>query len=166
VSCRTVYERASIEALDGLPSIEELIRAGEQARVLPTLPMTLYLADDRFAVLPLHGEPAADAVIVVHRSTLLDFLAKLFRDLWQRALPLDLAAAQPATSRTRSTTDEKRLIALLLSGLTDEAIAHQFGVSHRTIQRRVAALIDDLNVHSRFQAGVQVAIREYAGSVK
>jgi DNA-binding NarL/FixJ family response regulator len=58
----------------------------------------------------------------------------------------------------RQQQDQQRLITLLLSGLTDEAIARQLGTSHRTIQRRVAALMSELGAHTRFQVGVQAAL--------
>ena len=47
-----------------------------------------------------------------------------------------------------------------LSGLTDEAIARQLGLSHRTVQRRVAAFMADLGAHTRFQAGVKAALQQ------
>jgi DNA-binding CsgD family transcriptional regulator len=100
-------------------------------------------SDDRFAVLPLQREAGTtQATIVVHPSALLDALGNLFEGLWRRAFPLDLPTTDAAPSqRDRSTADDQRLTALLLSGLTDEAIARQLGVSYRTAQRRIAALI-------------------------
>src|SRR2546430_2156592 len=83
----------------------------------------------------------------------LDALVKLFDGLWARALPL-----HPPGDGQRSGPLAQRLITLLLSGLTDEAIAHQLGLSHRTVQRRVAALMAELGAHTRFQAGVQAAL--------
>jgi DNA-binding CsgD family transcriptional regulator len=162
ITCRTVYEGASVEQPEALPGIEQLVLAGQQARVLPKLPMKLYLSDDRFAVLPLQREAGTmQATIIVHPSALLEALGNLFEGLWQRALPLDLPTTDAAPShRGRSTADDQRLVALLLSGLTDEAIARQLGVSYRTAQRRIAALIERLGVHTRFQAGVQAALRE------
>jgi DNA-binding NarL/FixJ family response regulator len=80
----------------------------------------------------------------------LDALTALFESLWHRALPLH--------SLPTGRTDPQRLITLLLSGLTDEAIAHQLNVSHRTIQRRVASLMSSLSAHTRFQAGIQAAL--------
>lgn len=162
ITCRTIYDGASVEQPEALPGIEQLVLAGQQAQVLPKLPMKLYLSDDRFAVLPLQREAGTThATIIVHPSALLDALTNLFEGLWQRALPLDLPTTDAAPAqRDRSTADDQRLIALLLSGLTDEAIARQLGVSYRTAQRRIAGLIDRLGVHTRFQAGVQAALRE------
>jgi DNA-binding CsgD family transcriptional regulator len=145
VSCRTIYDGVSVEQPEALPGIEQLSLAGQQARVLPL---------QREADL-------TQAAIIVHPSAPLEALGNLFEGLWQHALPLDLPATAPSR-RGRSTADDQRIIALLLSGLTDEAIARQLGVSYRTAQRRIAALIERLGVHTRFQAGVQAALRETA----
>lgn len=153
VGCRAVYDRPAIDHPGALARVERLIDAGQLARVLPDLPLSLSLADDQLAVVPLQGEPRA--AIVVHPSALLDALVALFEGLWLRALPLH---APRAATTTDGRADQQRLITLLLSGLTDEAIARQLGTSHRTIQRRVAALMTDLGAHTRFQVGVQAAL--------
>ena len=162
VICRTIYEGASVEQPEALPGIERLIGAGQQARVLPKLPMKLVLSDDRFAVLPLqHVAGITQATMIVHPSGLLEALGNLFEGLWQNALPLDLPTTGAGPSRPdRTTADDQRVIALLLSGLTDEAIARQLGVSYRTAQRRIATMIERLGVRTRFQAGVQAALRD------
>jgi DNA-binding NarL/FixJ family response regulator len=51
-------------------------------------------------------------------------------------------------------------MALLIAGLTDTASARHLGVSLRTVQRRVAALLDELGVQTRFQAGAKLAFRD------
>ncbi|GAB3418285.1 hypothetical protein [Flindersiella endophytica] len=149
VSCRTIHDRAFlVSPLAPGP--------GRLSRTLPDLPMSTLLVDDAAAVLPLRSDPAAEieAVVVVRPCALLDVLSELFENLWQRAIPLDVRA-RPGTY-----AGDERMIALLLSGLTDAAIARRLGVGHRTVQRRIAALLDELGVNSRFQAGVQVAFRE------
>jgi DNA-binding CsgD family transcriptional regulator len=152
---RTVYDRSSLDHAGALVAVERRIRGGEQARILPQLAVTLHVADDRLAVLPLTELTA----LVVHPSALLDALITLFEGLWQRAVPLrspiDLSARSEHT-----TADTQRLVTLLLSGVTDAAIARQLGLSHRTVQRRVAALMAEMGTHTRFQAGVQAALRE------
>jgi hypothetical protein len=152
LTCRAIYDRSAIEHPGALATVERLINAGQLARVLPGLPLSLLIADDKVAALPVLRPPAPlDAILIVHPSALLDALTALFDALWQRALPL-----HPPAPRTNPVS--QRLITLLLSGLTDEAIAHQLNLSHRTIQRRVATLMSDLAAHTRFQAGVQAAL--------
>jgi sugar-specific transcriptional regulator TrmB len=116
-------------------------------RVLESVPVTLYLVDDRLAILPVdedrYGEPAA---LLVSPSELHRAMVLLFETLWERA-------AVPAASAT------DRLIELLLAGLTDEGIGRALGVSTRTAQRRIADLMTESGARSRFQAGVQAALR-------
>ncbi|MGK5518214.1 hypothetical protein ACSNN9_02545 [Micromonospora sp. URMC 107] len=163
VQCRCIYDRAAVEESGGLPTIEELIRTGQQARVLPDLPMKMYIADDQQAILPMQPGPIGqESAIIVHPSALLDALRTLFDSLWRRAVPLHLPADRGGgEGRSRSTEiDDGRLVVLLLSGLTDEAIARQIGVGYRTVQRRIATLMSDLGARTRFQAGVQAAFRQ------
>lgn len=151
LACRTIYDRSAIEHPGALATVESLTRAGQQSRVLPALPLSLYVVDDKLAMLPLRRQSAtAEAAILVHPSALLDALVKLFEALWQQALRLHPPDERPGV-------DQQRLVTLLLSGLTDEAIARQLSLSHRTVQRRVAGLMTELGAHTRFQAGVQAA---------
>jgi len=153
VTYRTIYDHAAVDRPGALPGIERLVAAGQQARVLPALPMKLYMADDRIALLPLHRDGSGtQAAMVVHPSALLDALGHLFEGLWHRALPLGLQAETPA--------QDSRLVALLLSGLTDQAIARQLGIGYRTAQRHIAALMAELDATTRFQAGMRLALRE------
>ncbi len=55
--------------------------------------------------------------------------------------------------------DTRRLLALLASGLKDDAIARQLGLSTPTMRRRMRELLDGLSAANRFQAGVQAARR-------
>ncbi|MBN6056594.1 hypothetical protein JYK22_32000, partial [Nonomuraea sp. RK-328] len=162
VTSRMIYEREFVDRPGALRQIETMVGVGQQARVLPSLPMKLYLIDDRFALLLLRhqpDDPDADAALVVHPSGLLQALSRLFEGLWQRALPLRLRPPAPGSpSRARQPGhDDERLIALLVAGLTDEAIARQLGIGYRTAERRIAELMSRLGAHTRFQAGVQAA---------
>lgn len=160
VACRTIYERASVEQPGRLQEAEQLLAAGQRARVLPSVPMKLYLVDRRHAMLPLQREPASvESAVVVHAPPLLAALSTLFEGLWERALPMQLPA-EPAAPGRRISVDEHRLVTLLLSGLTDEAIARQLSLGYRTVQRHIAALMTRLGAHTRFQAGVQAALSQ------
>jgi predicted transcriptional regulator len=55
--------------------------------------------------------------------------------------------------------EDRALLTLLVSGLKDDAIARQLGLSTRTMRRRMQALLTALGVANRFQAGVQAARR-------
>ncbi|GAA2825395.1 hypothetical protein [Kribbella solani] len=130
--CRTVYEHGVLDAQDN-----------ETARVLPALPINLYVADDRLALVLLNDRSA----VLVQPCGLFDAYVELFEALWERALPVKADGAET-------------LVALLLAGLTDEALARQLGVSSRTAQRKIAALMQELGARTRFQAGAQTAMRD------
>ena len=51
----------------------------------------------------------------------------------------------------------RTILRLLADGLKDEAIARRLGMSLRTTRRHVADILSELNVSSRFQAGVAAA---------
>jgi len=63
-------------------------------------------------------------------------------------------AGRPATETTGPDEMTSKLLALLASGVTDEAIARALGLGLRTVQRRISALMSDLNASTRFQAGM------------
>ncbi|MFJ7949658.1 hypothetical protein ACIQ6K_39670 [Streptomyces sp. NPDC096354] len=67
------------------------------------------------------GSPAGS--VLVHPSTLLDGLIELFEMIWTHALPIPPGAG--AADGTAADADEadRRLLTLLLSGLTDSVIA-------------------------------------------
>ena len=48
-------------------------------------------------------------------------------------------------------------------GLKDEAIARLLGISLRTVRRRVASLMDDHQVSTRFQLALRLAERRDGG---
>lgn len=81
----------------------------------------------------------------------------LFESIWQRAVPVRLAVeAGPASpSESRPTALDLRILSLLLVGATDAAIAKQLGLGLRTVQRRVAHMMDLAEISTRLQLGWQ-----------
>lgn len=153
VAYRAIYE----QSLLGLPGDPHGIFAGaaggEQARVLPSVPLKMVVADRVSAVVPTAtaSEPSA---VVVHPSGLLDALVALFERLWESASPLliasdrAIAADRPVSSPSAS---DLHLLSLLIAGLTDHAIAAQLGLSTRTVQRRIRVLLEMAGVQTRLQ---------------
>jgi DNA-binding NarL/FixJ family response regulator len=164
---RTIYSSEALAIFGRSHVIHTYVKAGEAARVAPELPMKLAIADRRLAIMPLivnaatHNAPSqVESSVMVHQSSLLDALATLFEAFWDRALPL-FFSTETEKDLEAEEDDEKRelLLSYLTAGLTDEAIAHQLGISIRTERRRVRRLMDQLGVVTRFQAGVQAAKR-------
>lgn len=145
------------------------LRRGVEIRVVDHLPMKLVLADTDLALVPLEvaagGEPGA---VLLQRSGLLSAIDALFEGLWQRGFPLDLAAleggevAAPGEGPEGLTATDRRILTLLLAGLTDQAVAHQVGISLRSLQRRLRHLQDLAGVDSRMQLGWYAARHDWA----
>lgn len=107
-------------------------------------------------------EVSAGGALVVHASPLLDILVNLFERYWERSSQVapDLSHSGPtAVCSTRVTPLNVRLLGLLDAGLTDRAVAIQLGLSMRTVQRRVRALMDRTGVDTRFRLGAEAVQR-------
>lgn len=155
VRYRVLYETALLEEPGALAGLVDDIRAGEDARSVPTLPIRLAIADRSLALCPL---PADDAVgeptaALVFGSSLLTALIALFESYWDRAVPIRIDAS-PAGEQL--TADERRLLSLLVGGVGDKSVATLLGVSHRTVQRRVQDLMHRTGARTRMQLAWQV----------
>jgi DNA-binding CsgD family transcriptional regulator len=155
VRCRGIYESSLLEVPGRLRYLRRLASLGEQARVSPRLPMRMVICDRRLAMLPLAATaPAGESVALVKPSGLLDALIEMFEDYWQRSHPMWSRRGHEGISPA-----EHETLQLLGTGLKDEAIARQLGVSMRTARRRISALLTRLDASSRFQAGAEAVRR-------
>ncbi|MCL2551816.1 MAG: helix-turn-helix transcriptional regulator [Actinomycetia bacterium] len=164
VRFRSLYAAAVLGNPARLAHITAMVAGGEEARVLAEAPLKLLLIDRRSALLPLtvdesiHGHRA----LVVHGSALVNALQALFEALWRQGAPVRSRGRFPDRELLRDgglDAGEQELVELLGAGMTDESIARQFGVSVRTLRRRVRVLQDRLGSTGRFQAGVRAAQR-------
>lgn len=158
VEMRVIYEHPALQLSGRLANVTELVRLGEKARTLPTLPLKLYVYDRRLAIVPLSGSHISEAIAVIHPSALLDALIALFEAYWEQATPL---VAVPARATDGLGPAEARVLTMLGAGLSDQAIARQLGVSLRTARRRITAVLDLLHASTRFQAGAAAAHRNW-----
>ena len=163
VRYRAIYERALIETPGELDSIAEGVSWGEEARVLPTLPVRLAIVDRSTAICPLVrddesiGEPSA---AIINRGQLLDALLALFESYWELATPVRL---QPDDDQPVEGLDdsERLLLSLLVAGVPDKSIATQLGISRRTVQRRLDRLMALAGVDTRTGLAFQAAKRDW-----
>jgi sugar-specific transcriptional regulator TrmB len=165
VTYQVVVERSAMEKPGFLDMVAESVQAGERVRVTDALPLRLLIADRSVALLPLAptSEDSGSGALVIHPSGLLDALLRLFDMVWTSArelLPATGLAAQPTDGIDEL---DARLLTLLLAGLTDQAIAGQLGISARTVQRRVSALMAQAHVATRFALGHEAAQRGWFG---
>jgi len=101
--------------------------------------------DEAVLAAPMWGAPASSAVLS-RMPLLVSVFTAVFDDTWAGGLPVPDEGLEQDV--------ETRLLTLLGTGFKDEAIARYLGVGVRTVRRRVAGLMEQLGVHTRFQLGV------------
>ncbi|MFB6961967.1 helix-turn-helix domain-containing protein [Streptomyces sp. NPDC056309] len=111
----------------------------------------------------LCAEPTPEpSAVLVRPGALLDALIAFFESLWAGASPLVLTEDGldgAAVSDRTPPPEDLLLLSLLLTGLTDTAIAGQLGTSLRTVQRRIRDLIAFAGVRTRMQLAWEASRR-------
>ncbi|MFI1018555.1 helix-turn-helix domain-containing protein [Streptomyces sp. NPDC020965] len=154
VTQRVVYSRESLEHPGHLRDvIEPCVRAGEQARVLPSVPVKLVIIDEAYALVSLSIKEADvhNTMLVVQPCGLLSALMALFEQSWQNALPFQGRTTRPGGLPPA----DRRLLWLLAGGASDDVIAREMGISRRTLFRRLQVLMARLGAANRFQMALQ-----------
>ncbi|MGW6922019.1 LuxR C-terminal-related transcriptional regulator [Streptomyces sp. NPDC054950] len=152
---RGIYSATGLEDPKVLSRAFRMVELGEQARVLPSVPLKLLVVDGCRALLPLTASAAGGyCAVVVWHSAVTEGLQKLFELAWRQAAPLGQAVGDGGLSES-----ERTLTRLLAAGMKDEAVARHLGVSLRTLRRRVSELQERLGAASRFQLGVRASQR-------
>jgi len=154
VEFRMLYDAEHASDKWGSYSIQQSVRAGEQARVRKSLPVKMMHVDDTVALVTI-DRTGMKGALHVQSPALLRLLAEWFDMLWQAPDTTAIGGEIP----DELTPVRHKVLLLLASGLTDEAIAHSTGTAVRTVRRHVSAILESLQVESRFAAGVAAAKR-------
>jgi len=160
VRCRSIYDAAAMEFPVARRVIQACAEAGEQARLLPRVPMKMKLADHTTAMLPLTPAGTAGA-LVIRAPVIISALREYFEMLWDRATPLRPRPG-PAPA-DRLTPAQQSVLELMAQGLTDAVIARHAGVSVTTVRRHITAIMRRLGVSSRFAAGAAAQRKGWIG---
>ncbi|MGW0877096.1 helix-turn-helix domain-containing protein [Streptomyces sp. NPDC002755] len=168
VSYRVVYEQPFFDDAGAVDNVIAGVKAGEIARSVPRLPLRMAIADRSIAVCPLvsggpDGSPDVPRIALVRDSNLLAALLALFERYWEHAVPVTvdgdaLAFDEDHDSRGLAATD-RQLLSLLVTGVSDKAIASGLGLSRRTVQRRLQSLMRRSGAGTRMQLAWQAAKR-------
>lgn len=166
VHARGVRHRSISDAeMLSIPGFPERLRAdieaGEEARLMTSVPFKMVLIDRRIALMFLHPDQANSPSVVVRYSALLDALHTLFEILWERAAPVSFARSgelQKGIAESRLSKEDEELVWMMAIGMNDKTIAHKLQVSVRTLERYVAELMRNLDARTRFQAGWDAAL--------
>lgn len=148
---QSVFPLQVLQDPDWRPVAEARAAAGERQRYLDSVPMEFMLfGDDAALLVDEETSDRAPAMLLIRSAPVRYVLLALFEELWRRADPVHEGGA--------AATDLK-LLELLALGFKDEAIARHLGMGLRTVRRRVAGLMDEHGVDTRFQLGLAVARR-------
>jgi DNA-binding CsgD family transcriptional regulator len=151
VRFRNVYSRAVLEDVPGSADMLRVsISSGWNCRVYPTLPMKMLIVHHRAALLPL-GPTGMEGALVVRAPVIVAALRGYFELLWHRSVP---APGAPG----KAPPEQDQVLRLLLTGLTDRAIA-RLNISERTVRRHVGALQERLGATNRITLAV-AAVRD------
>lgn len=129
---------------------------GGEFRTAPTLPPRMIVVDGKAALVPLDPANTRAGILYLTSAGVVASLRSLFEQVWNYSTPLgvDSEPAQPGLSDL-----ERKVLQLAGEGLTDEAVASRLHISARSARRTMAALMERLDAHSRFAAGVKAAQR-------
>ena len=98
------------------------------------------------------GDDGTHTVMAVHSPACLEAAWRYWEAVHRFAVPARTWVGALADLTPR----QKQVVALMATGIGDDAIAEALGVSVRTVRSDVAALLDLLGVRTRFAAGVRL----------
>jgi DNA-binding CsgD family transcriptional regulator len=127
---------------------------GEEVRLIVDVPTRLAIMGVGYALVPDPPGVGSDRVILIRQPSLVRIVQDYFDSVWEQGVP---GPGSPESGVRVG--DQSVLVRHLTAGMKDEQIARSMGVSLRTVRRRIAALLAELGVDSRFAAGVEAARR-------
>lgn len=152
---RAIYPASVLEEAPDV--IRRRSEAGEEVRVLGQVPSRLAILGDAAALLPELWGGNTGRRLVLRQQAIIAAFTTLFDTLWERAMAVPGLDGPPDQEAQRG--HRRLLLDQLAAGAKDEQIARMLGMSVRTVRRRVADLLEELGVGSRFQAGVEAVRR-------
>jgi DNA-binding NarL/FixJ family response regulator len=152
-----VVDSSFLEVEGAMAALATLRDAGVRVSLVPGVPFTALAVDAASAILDLTNlDPAGESSALLHHRVHVAAVRTVLERIVLNATPLPrgLHPALPARSERDS-----QILALLAAGASDSTIARQVGVSQRTVERRLRAIMDSLGATTRFQAGAQAVRR-------
>ena len=145
VVVRQLMSAAGYDLDDEAEGVARLGDLGRETRLVDEPIPRLVLVDQKVAILARDGISLAAGALVSRDPAVVRALAAGFGPLWTRS-------SSPLVGGGLS-DDLAQVLAMLMSGVTNDTGRRRLGISLRTYHRRVAELLSLLGVSSRFQAG-------------
>ncbi|WP_128379773.1 helix-turn-helix transcriptional regulator [Streptomyces cavernae] len=154
VNIRTLYQHTARHSQGTLAYVERISGGRIEVRTLEELIERLIIFDREVAFIPASDDRRV--ALELRHPGLVEYLAKVFEQLWQRAVPL--TEEVPNDIDPNGITGVQRTIArLLIEGHVDEAIARRLGMNVRTCRAHIAKIAAALGSGSRAQLGYLIA---------
>ncbi|MEX3100591.1 MULTISPECIES: helix-turn-helix transcriptional regulator [unclassified Streptomyces] len=154
VHIRTLYQHTARHSQSTLAYVDRISDGKIEVRTLEELIERLIIFDQTVAFIPTSDDRRV--ALELRHPGLVRYLAKVFEQLWQRAVPLTKEI--PNDIDPNGITGVQRSIAkLLIEGHVDEAIARRLGMNVRTCRAHIAKLATALGSGSRAQLGYLIA---------
>jgi hypothetical protein len=141
---------------------ETVTRHGSEVRYAKVVPARLLVFDRQAGMIPSHTADNRRAALRLEGEGVAAMLVLSFDLVWSQAVaagPDGLPPKVEVPSAEGPTDLDRILLQLLSMGVKDEAAARHLGVSVRTVRRQIADLMVRLEAGSRFEAGMQAAMR-------
>jgi hypothetical protein len=138
---RVVVDAAFLAEPSAVRALDERVAVGHRVRVVDDPLVKLAVADQEVAM--FQADPSTSLLL---KGPLVRLAVELFEATWRRSRPYLPDGEGPSR-------DDRQLLHLMISGLTDAAMASQLGTSPRTVQRRLRSLMDTAEVSTRLQLG-------------
>jgi DNA-binding CsgD family transcriptional regulator len=141
---------------NGVEPGARVLLAGEPAGtyLFSIAPVQMKIVDREFVLLhgpEIDGQPS---VMAVSSTRCLDAAWRYWEATISASFPPDSGVSTLADLTPR----QRQVVALMSTGVGDEAIAETLGVSVRTVRSDIAALLDTLGVRTRFAAGIRLRL--------
>ncbi len=133
-------------------SVRRRVDAGERVKVVPHVPTRMAVFGEEAAILPKRWGENSGQRLLIREPAIVACCIGYFDLLWGRAVHF-------SSLRGESGEPRQALLEMLASGAKDEQISRALDMSLRTVRRRIAFLMAELGVDSRFQAGMEAVRR-------
>ncbi|MGW7429062.1 helix-turn-helix transcriptional regulator [Streptomyces sp. NPDC054861] len=156
VRLRAMYSRRISSVPEMIQHLEVRSALGVEIRLSPVVPMNMVLADENFAMLPTDPHAPGSATILARGPGLVRSYLALYDYCWHAATRYGDEEA-PERGGDGLSEQQRAALHMLASGIKDEQIAKNLGVSLRTVSRLLSEVMHELGAASRFEAGVKAA---------
>ncbi|MCX5342544.1 helix-turn-helix transcriptional regulator [Streptomyces atratus] len=154
VRIRTLYQHTVRHSPGTLAYAERMADSNVEIRTLEELIERLIVFDRTVAFIPAQDD--RQVALELRHPGLVEYLVKVFEQLWTRAAPLLEEVKYDPTPKGISGV-QRSIAQLLVEGHVDDSIARRLGMNVRTCRAHVAKLSAVLGSNSRAQLGYLIA---------